>query len=145
MQLGGEYEWEIECSSCGYRVFDKEGVTLDSLLQWAVNHGKVMRTLEFGFVCPVCGSPYLERIERASRSVRAVYEIEGNSEAEAHAEVALSFEQVLEGGESVRYCCRNKHELANEDGIPVKTAEELVEWLKARQPQVSGQTGQPFE
>jgi predicted RNA-binding Zn-ribbon protein involved in translation (DUF1610 family) len=133
MQLDGDYDWEIECTSCGYRVFDGQEVTLDNLLEWAASLGKSVTRLESGFVCPVCGSRHLDRIETGKRSVRAVYEIDGNSETEAHAEVALSFERVLEGGDSVRYCCSKKHELTKQDGSPVQTPEELVEWLKAHQ------------
>ncbi|MGB6063255.1 MAG: hypothetical protein WBG50_00490 [Desulfomonilaceae bacterium] len=136
MELDGDYNWAIVCRSCEHSFFDTQEVTLENLLEWASTHGKAVRRLESGFVCPVCGSQALERIERGNRSVRAVYEISDNSETEAHAEVALSFEQVLEGGNSVRYCCWKKHELTNQDGSPVQTDEELVAWLKAHQPSV---------
>jgi predicted RNA-binding Zn-ribbon protein involved in translation (DUF1610 family) len=129
MELDGDYDWVIECSSCGYSVFDTGGVTLDNLMEWAATHGKAVKTLEF--ICPICGSQYLNRIEKGTRSVRAVYEILENSET-AHAEVALSFERAVDVGISVRYGCLKNHELAKQDGSPVQTPEELVEWLKAR-------------
>lgn len=131
-ELAGDYDWVITCSSCGHSVFDTPTVSVDNLLEWAGTHGKAVSRLELGFTCPICGSQALERIERANRSVRAVYEISDNSDTKAHAEVALSFEAVMEGGDSVRYCCWKKHELTNEDGSPVQSDEELVEWLRAR-------------
>lgn len=134
MKLDGDYDWVIICSSCGHRVFDAPKVTVDNLLEWACTHGKAVSRLELDFTCPICGSQALERIERANRSVRAVYEISDNSETKGHAEVALSFEQVMEGGDSVRYCCWKKHELTNQGGSPVQSEEELVEWLKAHEP-----------
>jgi hypothetical protein len=131
LELDGDYHWLIECGSCCYRDFDTDMLPTDSILEWAVAHGKALKTLEFR--CPVCGSQYLQRIEKAIRSVRAVYEIAENSETKAHAEVTLSFERVAPAGKWVRYCCSNRHELAKHDGSPVQTPEDLVEWLKGRQ------------
>ncbi|MFC1834531.1 hypothetical protein ACFL2Q_07335 [Thermodesulfobacteriota bacterium] len=134
MELDGDYDWVIECGSCGYSVFDTEKVTVDSLLEWAATHGQAVRNLTF--TCPVCGSQHLDEVEiglRWNRSVRAVYETMENSETEAQAEVALSFERVTDYGKSVLYCCIRDHELTKEYGSPVQTPEELVDWLKAHQ------------
>lgn len=48
------------------------------------------------FNCPVCGSPYLEVVFRANRSVRTVYETSDNEDAEIPAQAALPYEQVRE-------------------------------------------------
>jgi predicted RNA-binding Zn-ribbon protein involved in translation (DUF1610 family) len=130
--LDGDYHWVIECSSCGHVAFDTDMLPTETLLDWAAAHGKVIKELEF--TCPVCGSADLLRTERGNRSVRAVYEVAENSKTKGRAEVALSFEHVMEGGKSVRYCCLEGHELAKQDRSPVGTLEELVEWLKALQP-----------
>ncbi|MFC1833214.1 hypothetical protein ACFL2Q_00600 [Thermodesulfobacteriota bacterium] len=142
MRLGGDYDWEIECASCGYRVLDTEGVTLDSLLELAITHGTAAN--ELGFTCPVCGSHYLEQVYTMSRSVRAVYETSNNEKMEPHAEVALSYEQVTEYGKSFQYCCSNDHELTKQDGAPIRTLEDLVEWLKAHQSPGKESSGQSF-
>jgi predicted RNA-binding Zn-ribbon protein involved in translation (DUF1610 family) len=121
------------CGSCGHTQ-DKWRLPLEDPQDRVTAHGQAIKRLEF--VCPVCGSLCLLRAERASRAVLGVYEIAENSETKGRAEVALSFEHVMEGGKSVRYCCVEGHELAKEDGSPVGTPEELVEWLKALQPSV---------
>jgi len=132
LELDGDCHWVIECGSCGHGIFDTDVVPFDTLLDWVDAHGQAIKQLEFS--CPVCGSEFLDQVEtlKRSRSVRAVYEIRDNSETEAHAEVALSFERAERGGESVRYCCLGGHELAKDDGSPVQNVEELVVWLKAR-------------
>ena len=125
----GEYDWVIECSSCGYRVFDTQEVTLDNLSEWASKNGKTLKRLESEFLCPVCGTKFLDRIERGNREVRAVYE--NADDSETWAEVALSFGHYMSGGETVRYCCMKGHELTKEDGTPVKTAEETRRVVKS--------------
>lgn len=134
MELDGEYDWAIICRSCGHSVLEEKEVTLDNLVEWAATHGKAVTRLEHGFACPVCGSQSLEMTGETTRWVRAVYEISDNSETEAHAEVALSFGHASQGLNSGRYCCGKDHELTNPDGSPVRTPEELVEWLKHHQP-----------
>ena len=133
LESDGEYHWVLQCGSCGFKIFDTDMLPSDTLLDWADAHGRAINQQQFS--CPVCGSEYLNQVEthlERERSVRAVYEIRDNSETEAHAEVALSFERVVRGGESVRYRCdMGGHELAKDDGSPVETAEELVAWLKA--------------
>lgn len=132
LESDGEYHWVLQCGSCGFKIFDTDMLPSDTLLDWADAHGQAINQLQF--TCPVCGSEYLDQVEmhlKRIRSVRAVYEIRDNSETEAHAEVALSFQRVVRGGESARYCCDRGHELAKDDGSPVENERDLVEWLKA--------------
>jgi hypothetical protein len=139
LESDGDYHWVLQCGSCGFKIFDTDVVLSDTLLDWADAHGQAINQQQFR--CPVCGDHYLNQVEthlERIRSVRAVYEIRDHSETEAHAEVALSFERVVRGGESVRYRCEMGHELAKDDGSPVETPEELVEWLKAHSTGVRG-------
>jgi Zn finger protein HypA/HybF involved in hydrogenase expression len=131
LMLDGEYHWEIECGTCGYRPFSTDVLPAEPLLDWAANHGQAMKQLRF--TCTVCGSHSLKKVYRMSRFVRAVYEDAESEERAIYADVALSYEQVIEHGKSVRYCCSEGHGLANDDGTPVETAKQLVEWLKAQQ------------
>lgn len=130
MKLDGDYHWVIQCGSCGYEAFNTNELSDDDLINWAAANGRAKKMLEFK--CPICGSDYLDEVFSANRSVRAVYETSDNEDAEFPAEVALSYEQAREYGEPVRYRCSNGHELAKEDGSPVETPAELVQWLKSR-------------
>jgi len=46
--------------------------------------------------------------------------------------VAVSHGRNIDGSGTYRYRCSHGHELARDDGYPVETSKELVEWLKAR-------------
>jgi predicted RNA-binding Zn-ribbon protein involved in translation (DUF1610 family) len=134
LEIDGEYHWALKCASCGYEALDSDMLSSDTLLDWADAHGQPMKQLEF--TCPVCGNNWLDQVEidlKRKREVRAVYEIMEKSKTKPSAEVALSYEQVVVGEKSVRYCCSMGHELAKNDGSPVATGQELVEWLKAQQ------------
>lgn len=131
MELDGDYHWVIECGECGYTAFDTDMLPPDPLIDCAAASGKAIKQLEF--TCPVCESDRVEKVYLMSRSVRALYETSDNEAAEPHAEAALSFEQAIDYGESVRYCCHKGHELTKEDGNPVQTDEDLFEWMKAHQ------------
>jgi len=133
LEMDGEYQWVLECSSCGHKAFDTDLLPSDTLADWAETHGQPMKQLEF--TCPVCGNNWLDQVEidlKRKREVRAVYEIMEKSKSKPSFEVALSFARVVVGEKSVRYCCSMGHELAKDDGSPVENAQELVEWLKAR-------------
>lgn len=131
LELDGDYHWMIECGSCGHEFFNTDMLSPEVLIEWAAANGRAKKMLEFK--CPICGSDYLDEVFSANRSVRAVYETSDNEDAEFPAEVALSYEQAREYGEPVRYRCHKGHELTKEDGSPVQSHEELVEWLKAHQ------------
>jgi hypothetical protein len=92
------------------------------------------RGSELDFICPLCGSVCLsEHTEKVEmfQEVVAVYTVKADN-GEEQAEVALSPYRDISHCSAPRYRCSNGHELAKDDGTPVETAEELVEWLKAR-------------
>ncbi len=65
------------------------------------------------------------------QEVRAVYTIPGDTDEEEQAEIALTPIRHTRYSANPTYRCLKGHELANDDGSPVETAEELVAWLKA--------------
>ena len=137
LELAGACERAIQCWSCGHRIYEEASLDPDRLLEWARTHGKATNPLEF--TCPVCGSHQLDQVEievERRRPVMAVYEIVENSEKEDYAEVALRCNRIVLGRESFRYRCTKGHELAKNDGSPVETGQELVEWLKTYRPSV---------
>ncbi len=133
IDLDGDSCPEIICRECGSTLYRAESLQSDRLLEFARIYGRQLT--RYGFNCPACGSTKLYQVELAmeiTREIEAVYEDVVDAMAGNQAAVALSLDRNVLGGESIRYGCENGHELAKEDGNSVGTAEELLDWLKAR-------------
>jgi transcription elongation factor Elf1 len=133
LELEGDYEYVVMCESCGHRIFEDVSCSEEQILDWAIEHGKALPMLDFS--CPICGSKTLSEISTGveiSREVVAVCEVSENGEPEKKPLVALAPDRLFVHSRPATYRCSKGHELAKEDGTPVETAEELVEWLKAR-------------
>jgi hypothetical protein len=123
----------IYCQACGHRIcgasFSDNVCDDEVLFEWAKSQGEALTALTF--VCPKCDSFILERTEVGIdffNHVMAVCESDSPGGAPL---IALWPIRYSRGGRSYRYRCSKGHELAKDDGTPVETAEELVEWLKA--------------
>jgi len=132
LELDGDYQYVVACRSCGHEAHNDLSRSNEQLLEWAIAHGKELEILTFS--CPICESTGLcehwTDVE-LFREVVAVYTIPGDSETDRQAEIALLPTREIYHSAAPRYRCREGHELAKDDGTPVETKEELVEWLKA--------------
>ena len=133
-ELDGDYELGIYCRSCGQQVCSDSSLANECgdefLSGWAKAATEAPPTLPF--VCSTCDSQELHQVEvgiEFSHAVVAVCEADppGNGPL-----IAVSHLREIGGRGTYRYRCSQGHELAKDDGTPVETAEELVEWLKAR-------------
>ncbi len=132
------------CADCGGVLYENGSPveTESSLAEWLLEHCPQNNPSEdLDFTCPLCGSNRLDQpqidIEK-SEPVVALGQTEESGETEAGSEVALSCDRIQRAGKSIRYGCSNGHELTKDDGSPVESQEELVEWLKGHQPAVEG-------
>jgi hypothetical protein len=132
--LDGKPQLGIYCGDCATEIYQESEQTEEgrkkSLLEWARTHGKAIATLSF--VCPECGSRHLTRDETGitfSTEVVSVCE----HPTEGWPIVALSRNRCFGTGGTYRYRCLHDHELLKEDGSPVETEQELMQWLKAHQ------------
>ncbi len=140
VELDGDYEYVVECRSCGHRVFDDPSCTEEELMQWASEAGEDKRILPFH--CSVCDSTSLSEIRTGVEIVRdvvAVCEVSQDDGPEEQPLVALVPDKEIWVHGPIRYRCARGHELAKDDGTPVESAEELVAWLNARS------TGDPVD
>jgi hypothetical protein len=122
----------ITCQECGYDVSLKGSEQSNALLEWARSTGEEIPAP--GFTCPACRTHKLVQVQlevEIYSGIAAVCEIVSGAMPDKKHMVALTGERLVMGGSSYRYRCENDHELANDDGSPVETAEDLVEWLKA--------------
>ncbi len=132
VEVEGDYEYVLECRSCGHRVFQEESCSEEQLLEWAIAVGEEVEALTFR--CPACGTKFLSETRTGVeiiRDIAAVYTTPGNGEADHRAVIALVPDRQIWYSGPTRYRCPKGHELAKDDGTPVETAEELVVWLKA--------------
>jgi transcription elongation factor Elf1 len=129
---GRDYRQGITCQECGYDFSLKGPEQSNALLEWAHSNGEEIPAP--GFACPVCGTHKLVQVQllvEIHREIAAVCEIASPALPDKKPMVTLTGERLVMGGPPYRYRCENDHELANDDGTPVKNTEELVEWLKA--------------
>jgi predicted RNA-binding Zn-ribbon protein involved in translation (DUF1610 family) len=134
LELDSDEKWVVTCRSCGCRPFDDASYSPQQLLQWAREAGEQKEISRFS--CPICGSKTLYQSVTGVEMIRVV--TAACPISDGNAEVALyPFEQVLGSG-LIRYRCPKGHELAKDDGTPVETAEELVEWLDCRSASENG-------
>jgi hypothetical protein len=122
----------ITCQECGYDVSLKGSEQSNALLEWARSHGEEIPAL--GFTCPTCGTHKLFRVElqvEIHSGIAAVCEIVADAVSDTKPLVTFTGDRLVLGGPPYRFRCENDHELTNDDGKPVETAEELVAWLKA--------------
>jgi hypothetical protein len=132
VELDGDDELAIFCRECGYEFHNDLSSTDEQLMERVVAEGQEIQVLNFS--CPVCQSTRLYEHETGIellQEVRAVYTIPGNNDEEEQAEIARTPIQHTRYSANPTYRCLNDHELANDDGSPVETAEQLVAWLKA--------------
>jgi hypothetical protein len=130
----GDYEPSLYCRNCDHQISNassfNDNFEDEALFQWAKSNGQARKTLPFS--CSKCESPQLVKtvtgIEFA-QEVIAVCEPDSPGDDPL---VALRFLRDIGGRGITRYRCSRGHELAKDDGTPVETAGELVEWLKAR-------------
>lgn len=133
IELDGEFRYDLMCGRCGHVVLGEPSQDSEALLNWARAEGERAEMLTFS--CPVCSSKNLYQISpgvEISRKVVAVYMISEKSEFCPEAEIALERGRLITEPQPFRYRCSKGHELAKDDGTPVETPEDLVEWLKAR-------------
>jgi hypothetical protein len=132
-ELEGGYELGLLCRHCGHQVCteysESEPCEEDFLISWARSHGEALATLSFE--CPKCDSQELHKVEIGIEFSTAVVAVCESNAPGAPPLVALSHLRDTDGGGSFRYRCSKGHELAKDDGSPVETDEELIEWLKA--------------
>lgn len=122
----------ITCDACGYDAFLKGSEQSEPLLEWACLNGEQIPAL--GFTCQACGTHKLVQVQlevEIHRGIAAVCEIASGAMPDKQAIVTLTGERLVLGGSPYRFRCENDHELAKDDGTPVESSEELVEWLKA--------------
>jgi hypothetical protein len=131
-ELEGDYKLGIYCRSCGHQVCSDSSLTNECsdefLSEWAKSAIKA-RTAP-PFVCSTCDSQELHQVEvgiEFSHAVVAVCEADAPGNGPL---IAVSHQRETGGRGTYRYRCSQGHELANDDGTPVETAEELVAWLK---------------
>ncbi len=139
IDVDGDPNPEIFCRECGSTLCREESLQIETLLKFARTYGRQLR--RYGFNCPACGSTKLCQVEIAleiSREIEAVYEDVVDAMAGNQTAVAMSCCSDRLGGGSIRYRCNNGHELAKEDGSPIKTGEELLDWLKLRRTFLNG-------
>ena len=132
-ELDGDYELGIYCRSCGHQVcsdFSLANECGDEFLSgWAKAATEARPVLPS--VCSKCDSQELYQVEvgiEFSHAVVAVCESDAPGRAPL---LAFSYVRHINGGGTYRYRCSQGHELAKDDGSPVETAEEPVDWLKA--------------
>lgn len=133
LELDGGGEMALICGTCDHRVFDEPSFSSEQLLDWARAEGEEIEMLTFK--CPVCGTQNLTQVYtgvEVIREVKAVYTIPLEDQSRDRAEVALEEDRLEKKQQFCRYRCSKGHELAKDDGTPVETPEDLVEWLKAR-------------
>jgi predicted RNA-binding Zn-ribbon protein involved in translation (DUF1610 family) len=133
-ELDRDCNQALRCDVCGYSALLKGSHQSEGLLEWARSHGKQINGL--GFTCPVCGSNELYQVDIGAEIhsvVETVYHNVDDPVGSNQALVALACDQDIIYGFDFRYRCFNGHELAKDDGTPVDTSEDLVEWLKACQ------------
>jgi predicted RNA-binding Zn-ribbon protein involved in translation (DUF1610 family) len=132
-ELDGDYQLDLMCHDCGHDLFSDQFVNYfykdPDLIQWAKSNGEAHKTLSF--TCPECGSHELSRVEIGLEFWHVVVAACEANSPEGEPFEALSHLRDLLGGGSYRYRCSGKHELTKDDGTPVQTPEELVDWLKA--------------
>lgn len=133
-ELTGDYQLGIRCRHCGHEVCGDLSVTGevgDEFLSKCAKSATEARPA-LPFVCSTCDSQELHQVEvgiEFSHAVVAVCESDALGNAPL---IAVSHQRDIGGRGISRYRCSRGHELAKEDGTPVETSEELVEWLKAR-------------
>jgi hypothetical protein len=139
-ELEGDYELGIYCRDCGHQVCSDSSLTngcSDGFLsEWAESAVEARTALPIG--CPKCDSQELYQVEvgiEFSHAVLAVCESDAPGNGPL---IAVSHLREIGGRGTYRYRCSRNHELAKEDGSPVETAEELVDWLKAHSTGVRG-------
>jgi hypothetical protein len=138
-ELGGGYDLAVYCRSCGHHICKDSFTnvcTEDLLFEWAESHGEARNVLAFG--CPKCDSHELVKVEIGVELSSEVVAVCESDSPDAPPIVAVSHIRDIDRGGSYKYRCSRGHELAKDDGGPVQTPEELVEWLKAN---VSGRNG----
>lgn len=123
----------IHCQACGHRVcgdsFNDPVCDDELLLEWAKSQGEALTPLTF--VCPKCDSSMLQRIEVGIEFFNHVMAVCESDSAGSAPLVALWPIRHSRGDRSYRYRCSEGHELAKDDGNPVETPEELVQWLRS--------------
>lgn len=133
--LDGASEISLLCSGCGKRICSDFGPeeTCDEnfLLHWARSNGEALVTLPFN--CPECGGHTLYEIEIGVEWHEQVLAVCEADLEDGGPVVAVSHDRSIENPLTPRYRCSCQYELIKEDGSPVKTRKELVEWLKAHQ------------
>jgi len=133
IELDGDCNLVVECQECSHQLPGYLSTSTEVLIDLA--RARMDELTPLPFICPCCKSNRLSQIEIGAefhREVVAVYTVSNEGESTGEPVVALSFDRNLCRYGPCRYRCSNGHELANDDGSPVETSAELVEWLKAR-------------
>jgi hypothetical protein len=129
VEYQGEYQYAIECPECNFRLPEEFCSDSQRVIEWARSQGDDRKTVQF--TCPICGTHELYEAKTESEIRYDVTSIYLTSDGGIRAAINGS-EEVLPGSR-LRYRCGMDHELMKEDGSPVETEQELIEWLKARQ------------
>ena len=133
-EVDGDDELGMFCRECQHQVrtdySENESCSGSNLIQWAKSNGEIQRILPF--TCPACDSQELSLVEKGIETVQAVVAVCEPVSPGDDPLVALSHRRELWGGGCRRYSCHRGHELAKDDGTPVSTDQELLDWLKAR-------------
>jgi len=131
---GNCFDYHLECADCGHTLSGGWSDFTGPLLEGARSRNEKLETLSF--ICPSCKSRSLNQITAGARifhSVVAVYTTTEEDDEESEPVVAISPHVTICPFGPVRYECLKGHELVKDDGTPVETDEELVEWLKTHQ------------